>query len=35
MARRPDQMSYLEEVVARLQVCDVYPLTVDVVPVGV
>lgn len=35
MARPADQTFYLEEVVTGLQVCDVNPLTVDVVPVGV
>lgn len=29
------QIVYLEDVVARLQVCDVDPLTVNVMPVGI
>lgn len=35
MAGLTDQMYYLQDVVAGLQVCDVYPLTVNVVPVGI
>lgn len=35
MARLAEQILYLEDVVAGLQVCDVDPLTVNVVPVGI